>query len=61
VKTPILALGGDCGSAPHIYEAMKPLGERVEGGTIANCGHYMPEEQPIAIAEKMLAFFERHA
>lgn len=57
VRTPILALGGDCGSAPDIYEAMRPLGENVQGGVVSNCGHYMPEEQPAVIADRMLSFF----
>ncbi|MGX1790333.1 alpha/beta fold hydrolase [Bosea sp. NPDC055332] len=59
LKTPILALGGDFGSAPDIFEAMKPLGDHVEGGVVRDCGHYMPEEQPEIIAEKMLTFFSR--
>jgi ATP-dependent protease ClpP protease subunit len=29
IKIPILALGGDVGSAPNIYDAIKPLGEDV--------------------------------
>lgn len=57
LKTPILALGGDVGMSPGIYEAMRPLGENVQGGVIADCGHYMPEEQPEIIAERMRAFF----
>ena len=57
LRTPILALGGDVGMSPNIFEAMKPLGENVQGGVVANCGHYMPEEQPEVIAERMLAFF----
>ncbi|MBN8943023.1 MAG: alpha/beta hydrolase [Rhizobiales bacterium] len=57
LKTPILALGGDVGMSPGIYEAMKPLGENVQGGIVADCGHYMPEEQPAVIAEHMLRFF----
>lgn len=57
LKTPILALGGDVGMSPNIFDAMKPLGEHVEGGIVAACGHYMPEEQPAIIAEKMLTFF----
>ncbi len=62
VKTPILALGGDKGSAPDIYQAMKPLSENVRGGTIGDCGHYIPEEQPEALAVKMLEFFrDRHS
>jgi pimeloyl-ACP methyl ester carboxylesterase len=50
VKTPILALGGDRGSAPDIYEAMKPLCEDVRGGVIKDSGHYIPEEQPVVLA-----------
>ena len=45
------------GSAPDIYEAMKALGINVQGGVIADCGHYIPEEQPAALAEAMLRFF----
>ncbi len=50
LELPILALGGDGGSAPNIYSAMQPLGEDVRGGVIANSGHYIPEEQPEALA-----------
>ena len=57
LDTPILALGGDVGMSPQIYEAMKPLGSDVQGGVIHNCGHYMPEEQPEIIAERMVEFF----
>ncbi len=58
LRTPILALGGDNGSAPDIYEAMKPLCENVRGGVIGGCGHYIPEEQPEALAAKMIEFFD---
>ncbi len=58
VKTPILALGGDNGSAPDIYEAMKPLCENVRGGVVEDCGHYIPEEQPEVLAARMFEFFE---
>ncbi|CAD5269043.1 MULTISPECIES: alpha/beta fold hydrolase [Halomonadaceae] len=57
IETPILALGGDFGMSPDIYDAMKPLATHVEGGVIQNCGHYMPEEQPDEIAAKMIKFF----
>jgi len=56
LKLPILALGGDGGSAPNIYSAMQPLGEDVRGGVIANSGHYIPEEQPEALAAQLLDF-----
>ena len=53
---PILALGGDKGSAPDIYAAMRPLGEDVRGGLVAESGHYVPEEQPEALAAQILDF-----
>ena len=57
LKPPVLALGGDVGSAPNIFEALKPFCENVRGGLIADSGHYVPEEQPDALAREMLKFF----
>jgi hypothetical protein len=53
----MLALGGASGMAPNLYEALLPLGDRVEGGVIADCGHFIPEEKPEELTERMLAFF----
>lgn len=58
IKVPVLALGGDVGSAPDICERMQPLGIRVSGGQIKDCGHYIPEEQPEQLASELLAFFK---
>lgn len=57
IKPPVLALGGDVGSAPDIYAAMKPLCERLSGGQIDSCGHYIPEEQPEKLASELASFF----
>jgi pimeloyl-ACP methyl ester carboxylesterase len=58
IKTPVLALGGDVGSAPDIYEKMKPLCENLTGGLIEACGHYIPEEQPEKLATELVSFFK---
>ena len=58
LKLPILALGADYGSAPGIYTSMRELGEDVRGGQFDNCGHYIPEEQPDALAAKLIEFAE---
>ncbi|WP_250469437.1 alpha/beta hydrolase [Caballeronia sp. GAFFF2] len=58
IKKPVLALGGDVGSAPTIHELMKPLCEDLSGGVIQDCGHYIPEEQPQALAAELKRFFE---
>ncbi len=57
ISVPVLALGGDVGSAPGIFEAMKPLAENIQGGVIANSGHYIPEEQPEALVSALQEFF----
>jgi pimeloyl-ACP methyl ester carboxylesterase len=59
LKTPLLALGGSMGSAPDLFEAMKPLAENLEGGVLEDCGHYIPEEKPEELARLMLDLFSR--
>lgn len=56
---PVLALGGDEGSAPDLHQALKPLAPQLEGGVLQDCGHYLPEEQPQVLAQRMLAFLTR--
>jgi pimeloyl-ACP methyl ester carboxylesterase len=56
IDVPVLALGGDVGSAPDLFERMKPLGVNVRGGVIANSGHYIPEEQPEELAANIVQF-----
>ncbi len=56
---PVLALGGDSawGRSMEVVESLKRLAVDVRGGTIANCGHWMPEEQPEELLRQLLAFF----
>ncbi len=56
LKLRVLALGGDRGSAPDIFKAMRPLGDDVRGSLIADSGHYIPEKQPETLAAEILAF-----
>lgn len=57
LKMPVLALGSDQGSIPDMAAALKPFADEVHGGTIAFCGHFLPEEQPAAVAQELIAFF----
>jgi pimeloyl-ACP methyl ester carboxylesterase len=59
LTTPLLALGASMGSAPDLYQAMKPLAEHLEGGVIEDCGHYIPEEKPEELARLILDFFSK--
>jgi len=58
LTVPVLALGGDKGSAPDLFDRMKPLALNVSGGLINNSGHYIPEEQPEALADEIIKFIE---
>jgi pimeloyl-ACP methyl ester carboxylesterase len=56
LKAPVLALGGDAGSAPDLHESLLPLCANIRGGVIKNSGHYIPEEQPEALAREIIGF-----
>lgn len=53
---PILALGGDAGSAPDLYEKLAPRVQDIRGGLVPNSGHYIPEEQPGYLARALREF-----
>ncbi len=56
---PVLALGGSIAMGPAIRTLAQRLATDVEGGVIDDCGHYLMEEQPAAVAERLLGFFRR--
>lgn len=53
---PVLALGSDQGSIADMATPLLAFAENVRGATVANCGHFLPEEQPEAVAREVLAF-----
>jgi pimeloyl-ACP methyl ester carboxylesterase len=58
IEVPVLALGADAGSAPDLHERLKPLAKDLRGGVIADSGHYIPEEQPVALADQLKQFID---
>ena len=54
---PVLALGSDQGSISNMASPLEAFAEDVRGGVVANCGHFIPEEQPAAAAAELIAFF----
>jgi pimeloyl-ACP methyl ester carboxylesterase len=54
---PVLGLSADQGSIPDISAALRPFATDVRGETVANCGHFQPEEQPEAVADALTRFF----
>ena len=54
---PVLALGADQGSIANMAAPLRAYAEDVRGGVVANCGHFIPEEQPDAAARVLATFF----
>ncbi len=57
LTVPILALGADQGSIVDMAGPLRACAENVRGGVMANCGHFIPEEQPEATARLLAEFF----
>lgn len=58
---PVLALGGEGGVGGALLKAIQPLGDNVHGGTVAGCGHYLPDECPNELSGAILDFWRSTA
>ena len=58
-KSPIrlLAMGGQY-AIPTMGDALRPYFENVTATVIANSGHFVPEEQPQAVAQALRSFLK---
>jgi pimeloyl-ACP methyl ester carboxylesterase len=53
---PILAVGGDHGTADTAEQTLKPYASDLRGAVLAACGHYVPEECPQDLLARLLPF-----
>lgn len=56
---PVLMLGGAQAGARLMLETAREIATRYETGSIDNCGHWMAEEQPEAVAKRIFAFIDK--
>lgn len=58
VRVPVLLLWGERGNlgGRPVLEAWREVASDVRGIELAECGHYLPEEQPETVARHLLAF-----
>ncbi|MBI3625846.1 MAG: alpha/beta hydrolase [Candidatus Rokubacteria bacterium] len=59
VRAPTLVLWGETGRMPQSADMLgvwRARCEEVEGHAIADCGHFLPEEQPAAVIDAILKF-----
>lgn len=57
LQMPVLALGGKGSLGENMRKSIEPLADEVQGGEIDDCGHYVMEEQPEEVGQKLLDFF----
>ena len=57
LRMPLLALSADQGSIPDMAGPLRAYAEDVRGARIIHCGHFLPEEQPAAVASELAGFF----
>ncbi|KAJ5911254.1 uncharacterized protein N7473_000557 [Penicillium subrubescens] len=55
---PVLALGGAGSVGSGMIQLVQNFARNVSGGAIDECGHFLPEEQPAAVANRLLEFLE---
>ncbi|GAB4216125.1 MAG: alpha/beta hydrolase [Roseiflexaceae bacterium] len=59
LEMPVLALGGAFGTGEVPLHDMQQVARNVTGGVIAECGHFIAEERPAELAERLIAFFSQ--
>ncbi|GCE07741.1 alpha/beta fold hydrolase [Dictyobacter aurantiacus] len=57
LRIPTLALGGEYSGAGWPFYSLAQLAENVSSGIISQCGHYIAEEQPEELLQRLNAFF----
>ncbi|KAJ5758150.1 uncharacterized protein N7511_006844 [Penicillium nucicola] len=58
LNIPVLALGGASSVGADMVHLVRKFATNVSGGAIHDCGHFLPEEQPSPVAQKLLEFLK---
>lgn len=57
LSLPLLAISADQGSIAEMAAPLRQVADDVSGITLAHCGHFIPDEQPQALADALATFF----
>ena len=58
LKMPLLAVGGESSSREYVGNLFQPVAEDVTSVVIPGAGHWLGDENPVALAGQLLAFFQ---
>jgi pimeloyl-ACP methyl ester carboxylesterase len=58
LEMPVLAYGGEAGLGELTQVCMEALASDVQGGVIPECGHWIAEEQPAFVADRLAEFLD---
>ncbi|CAM2156540.1 Alpha/beta fold hydrolase [Pararobbsia alpina] len=53
---PVLGVSADQGSVADMASPLRAFADDVTGATIAHSGHFIPEEQPLALSQALMKF-----
>ena len=54
VRQPVIAIGGVKGLGANVGTMVKLVAENVEAVTLKDCGHFVPDESPDEIVQRVL-------
>jgi len=56
LKMPVLGIGGSASIGPMVGEKLREVADNVTSEVAPECGHWIPEEQPVWLAERLETF-----
>lgn len=61
VQVPVVALGGEKAQGTQVRMMVEMVAQNVDGGSLGNCGHFIPEESPDEVVRYVLAMTKKAA
>jgi len=58
---PVLAIGAELSFGEYMAEGARKFAENVSGAVAEKCGHWIPEERPAWLSQKLITFFKEEA